>query len=65
MKTTLERTTRERLISTWVPRELADLLDQAAREADRSRSAEVRIAIRQHLERNDPEQEESHHAVSR
>ena len=32
--------------------ELAERLDEAAREADRSRSAELRIAIRAHLERD-------------
>lgn len=50
-----------RLINAWVPRELAELLDEAAREADRSRSAEVRIALRAHLERdgNDNEMEEA------
>jgi len=31
----------------------AERLDEAAREADRSRSAELRIAIRAYLERTD------------
>ena len=37
---------------------LARRLDDVARVADRSRSAELRLAIRAHLERNDDENEE-------
>ena len=46
-----------RLINAWVPRELAEQLDEAAREADRSRSAEVRIALKAHLEPTDTDDE--------
>lgn len=40
-----------RLVSAWVEQPLADRLDQAARAAYRSRSAELRLAIAEHLER--------------
>ena len=53
-----EKTASRRLVNTWVDPELVERLDDVAREADRSRSAELRIAIRRHLERDDDETEE-------
>jgi metal-responsive CopG/Arc/MetJ family transcriptional regulator len=40
-----------RMVSAWIEPTLAERLDEAAREADRSRSAEIRTALREHLER--------------
>jgi integrase len=47
------KTEQRQHINAWVDPELARRLDEKAREADRSRSAEIRIALRQHVE---PEQ---------
>ena len=55
----IQTTEDRRLVSAWVEPTLAERLDEAAREADRSRSAELRIAIRQHLERVDDNTEEA------
>ena len=38
-------------VNAWIEPELARALDQKAREADRSRSAEIRVALRRHVER--------------
>lgn len=56
---TIERTERQRLVSTWLDVSLADELDRLAREADRSRSAELRIAIRQHIAETDNTEEQT------
>jgi predicted transcriptional regulator len=47
------------LVNAWVPKDLAERLDEAAKAADRSRSAELRVALRRHLARMaaDPEAE--------
>ena len=37
-------------VNAWIDPELARALDQKAREADRSRSAEIRVALRRHVE---------------
>jgi predicted transcriptional regulator len=43
--------TRQRLhVNTWVDPELVRRLDEKAAAADRSSSAEIRIALRQHVE---------------
>lgn len=52
------KTETRRLVNAWIDPEDAVRLDDVARAADRSRSAEVRIAIRQHLDRVDDEGEE-------
>jgi predicted transcriptional regulator len=41
-------------VGAFVPPELVAALDRSAREADRTRSAEIRIALREHLERERP-----------
>jgi predicted transcriptional regulator len=47
-------TTEQRLhINAWVDVSLARRLDEKAQRADRSRSAEIRTAIREHLERSE------------
>jgi predicted transcriptional regulator len=43
--------TEMKFVRAWIETTLADRLDEAARQADRSRSAELRIALRHHLER--------------
>jgi len=45
-----------RLVSSWVPHRLADQLQAAAQRSERSVSAELRVALREHLERNLKEQ---------
>ena len=54
-------TERRQLVNAWVEPEDVERLDLLAREADRSRSAELRLAIREHLkrERYDETQEEA------
>lgn len=42
-------TPHRRLVAVWVGPETLEALDEAARQADRSRSAELRIALRRHL----------------
>jgi hypothetical protein len=39
----------QRLVSAWVPRAVAQQLAQAARQNERSISAELRVALREHL----------------
>ena len=46
--------TRDRprqIISVWMEPDTIERLEQLAREADRSRSAELLLAVREHLER--------------
>jgi len=45
------KTETRRLVNAWIDPEDAERLDDVARAADRSRSAELRIAIRAYLER--------------
>jgi predicted transcriptional regulator len=43
--------TEQRLhVNTWVEPELVGQLDEKAAAADRSRSAEIRVALRQHVD---------------
>jgi predicted transcriptional regulator len=42
---------RRQIISVWMEPNTIDRLEQLAREADRSRSAELRVAVREHLAR--------------
>ena len=51
------KTETRTLVNAWIDPEDAERLDDAARAADRSRSAELRIAIREHLERADHDDE--------
>ena len=46
------------IVSAWVQPELAQRLEEAARAAHRSRSAELRIALRRYLERDEKEVEQ-------
>jgi predicted transcriptional regulator len=48
---TIERDTR--LVTVRVPRQLVEKLEAAAQASDRSRSAELRMALREHLERTE------------
>ena len=52
------QTETRKVVTAWVDALDARRLDDVARVADRSRSAELRLAIRAHLERNDDENEE-------
>ncbi len=52
------KTDTRKVLTAWVDPEDAERLDDAARAADRSRCAELRLAIRRHLERADVEIEE-------
>jgi predicted transcriptional regulator len=45
-----------RLVNAWIDPEDAERLDDAARAADRSRSAELRRAIHEYLERHEEEE---------
>ena len=53
------KTENRKLVNAWVDPGDAERLDDVARAADRSRSAELRLAIRAHLERADGEKEEA------
>ena len=52
------KTETRKLVNAWIDPEDAERLDDVARAADRSRSAELRIAIRAYLERDDENEEE-------
>jgi metal-responsive CopG/Arc/MetJ family transcriptional regulator len=57
----VEQATEERkFVSAWIETTLAERLDEAARGADRSRSAELRVAVRQYLAQADDGQEDEH-----
>jgi predicted transcriptional regulator len=47
------KTEQRQHINAWVDASLARRLDERAQQADRSRSAEIRTAIREHLERTE------------
>ena len=53
---TVATTERRQLVNAWVEPEDVERLDLLAREADRSRSAELRVAICEHLERTEKEE---------
>jgi TraY domain len=48
----ITKTEGRRLVNFWLEREVVELLEERALRADRSRSAEIRIALREHLERD-------------
>lgn len=50
-------TARRQLVNAWVEPEDVERLDLLAREADRSRSAELRVAIREHVARSEREED--------
>jgi metal-responsive CopG/Arc/MetJ family transcriptional regulator len=52
------KTSQREHIGTWIEPEVVRELEERAERADRSRSAELRIALRQYLERADDEQED-------
>jgi predicted transcriptional regulator len=54
----LTKTEGREHVNVWVEPELVRQLDEKAEEADRSRSAEIRIALRRHVERDDGPEEE-------
>jgi Ribbon-helix-helix protein, copG family len=43
---------RKQLVNLWVERDVIRELEERAERAERSRSAEMRLALRRHLERN-------------
>ena len=43
------KTEQRRHVNAWIDPDLARRLDERARKADRSRSAEIREALRDHL----------------
>ncbi len=51
------KTEMRKVVTAWIDPELVVRLDDAARAADRSRSAEVRLAILRHVEHVDDEGE--------
>ena len=48
------RTVDQRLIQAWVEPDLARRLEEAAAAADRSKSAELRVALRRYLHDDEP-----------
>ena len=48
----MAKNAEHRLVSSWVPHRLADQLQAVAQRSERSVSAELRVALREHLERN-------------
>ena len=52
------KTETRKVVTAWVDPEDAERLDDVARAADRSRSAELRLAIRRHIGRASDETEE-------
>ena len=52
----ITKTDTRRLLTAWVDEEDADRLEDVARAADRSRSAELRRAIHEYLERSEKEE---------
>jgi predicted DNA-binding protein len=58
MASTQERDGRE-LVSAWISRELARRLERAARESERTKSAEMRVALRRHLDELSDEKEDT------
>jgi predicted transcriptional regulator len=56
MTTTTEtKDERRKLVAAWVELDLAAQLDEAARQADRSRSATLREAIRRYVAHDERE----------
>jgi predicted transcriptional regulator len=53
----LAKTEGREHLNVWVEPELARKLDEKAEEADRSRSAEIRVALKEHLGRADEREE--------
>jgi predicted transcriptional regulator len=51
------RTEGREHVNVWVEPEIVRQLDEKAEEADRSRSAEIRVALRRHVERDEEEAE--------
>jgi len=45
-----------RIVSVWCEPALVERLDEAASAADRSRSAELRVALRRHLHAEEEEE---------
>lgn len=41
------------IVNAWIDPEVAARLDAMARAADRSRSAEIRLALREHVDRRE------------
>jgi metal-responsive CopG/Arc/MetJ family transcriptional regulator len=56
---TAQATEERKFVSAWIETTLADRLDEAAREADRSRSAELRVALKRHLAQADDNETEA------
>ena len=53
------KTETRKLVNAWIDPEDAERLEDAARATDRSRSAELRIAIHEYLERANETEEEA------
>ena len=53
------KTERREHVNAWVEPEDVRRLDERAAAAERSRSAEIRVAIRAHLAREDEREDES------
>jgi hypothetical protein len=47
----------KQLVNLWVEREVVRELEERAVRAERSRSAEMRLALRRHIERTDNDHE--------
>jgi predicted transcriptional regulator len=45
------KTEQRRHVNAWIDPDLAQRLDEKAREADRPRSAEIRLALKRHVGR--------------
>ena len=54
------KTAQREHVGTWVEPEVVRELEERAEQVDRSRSAEIRIALRRHLEQSHAEEEVDH-----
>jgi len=52
------KTEERKHVNAWVEPRIVEQLDAKAVAADRSRSAEIRLALRAHLEREDERRED-------
>jgi predicted transcriptional regulator len=51
------KTEQRQLVNAWVEHDVVQALEAQAERADRSRSAEIRIALREYVERDVDEKE--------
>ena len=54
------KTEQREHVGTWVEPEVVRELEERAEQADRSRSAEIKIALRRHLEQSHAKEGDDH-----